>query len=761
MWPLVELLSFLAAAAHALPVDTCRLDGHSAGTEARVNSSRSITVDDLAQFATIGNPQSLDWKGQNTLSNDPATFSPSGKRVVVLIQRGNPRTGNNDAILYIYQTADLLVNPCPERSFTIASATNYQPIAFVRWTDEHTLVFAGTKNAGLSQVYRLSVDSGELVQLTHESQQLLWFDMDASGRRLITMVESPMNPPDKDPVCRSTGCLVTDARFYAVDRGVSLGSAAIRIYDLAGGQVRQVANPEVSDTAIDRCDSSLVGGMSPDGRFALRTCRVKGLSKWWGEYAVNAQLHDCFQLANVRCYRRLLLIDLEKQSTATISEAPYLWNAPEPLWIDSGRYVLFPGILEPLTGVDGITRERRARRFSVILLDPHTLSSTRLGDLPNAAAITNATWNEAEGILSVHTSDAEGVPLKPTQFKRTKGSWRRVASTTAMSKRARSLAVTLTLEQSLNERPILVASDLTGNTKRPVLDPNAWLAERDVGRVEIIRWTARDGRPWRGALYFPPHYVSGTRLPLLVQTHGFDSEKFSLSGYARNYAGRALTAHDIFVLQIEENEGSLYGRPEVWEAVRLGYESAIDHLDDLGLIDRNHVGIQGWSGTGPLTGYTLTHSSYAFAAGALTATADYGWLWYLSQGAPREVETAFGSPPFGEGLNNWLLYSPSFNLDRVRTPMLMWANGSAIGLWDWYIGLRRLSKPVEYWLAPDSTHDVFQVRQRKALNELLVDWFRFWLKGEEDTSPSKHAQYLRWRLLRVQQTTESSVTSAP
>jgi hypothetical protein len=29
-----------------------------------------------------------------------------------------------------------------------------------------------------------------------------------------------------------------------------------------------------------------------------------------------------------------------------------------------------------------------------------------------------------------------------------------------------------------------------------------------------------------------------------------------------------------------------------------------------------------------------------------------------------------------------------------------------------------------------------------------VDWFAFWLKGEEDADPAKTEQYIRWRELR-------------
>jgi hypothetical protein len=30
----------------------------------------------------------------------------------------------------------------------------------------------------------------------------------------------------------------------------------------------------------------------------------------------------------------------------------------------------------------------------------------------------------------------------------------------------------------------------------------------------------------------------------------------------------------------------------------------------------------------------------------------------------------------------------------------------------------------------------------------VVDWFAFWLKNEEDSSPAKTEQYARWRQLR-------------
>ena len=249
------------------------------------------------------------------------------------------------------------------------------------------------------------------------------------------------------------------------------------------------------------------------------------------------------------------------------------------------------------------------------------------------------------------------------------------------------------------------------------------------------------------------NYQRGKRYPLLIQTHGMIEEKFTLTGVTANFVAQPLAAHDVMVLQMKEDA---VGQPGVAEfvAVRDGYESVVDHLDARGFIDRNKVGLVGWSRTGPYVGYALTQSAYPFAAAAFTDTADFGWWWYISMGA-RHGESEYGGAPFGAGLDAWRKAAPTFNLERVRAPMLMWTAAGATGLWDWYAGLRRLGKPVEYWTLPDGQHEVFKIGERMRTNQLLVDWFRFWLKGEEDADPAKASQYARWRELRKQQPSAS------
>src|SRR5207302_10679041 len=114
------------------------------------------------------------------------------------------------------------------------------------------------------------------------------------------------------------------------------------------------------------------------------------------------------------------------------------------------------------------------------------------------------------------------------------------------------------------------------------------------------------------------------------------------------------------------------------------------------------------------------------------------------------METVVGAAPFGSGLAVWLRNSPGFLLDKVQTPIQLQANAPAslFEQWEWFAGLKRLNKPVDLLYLPDGAHILMKPLERMVSEEQTVDWFCFWLKGEEDPNPVKSRQYARWRALR-------------
>jgi hypothetical protein len=99
--------------------------------------------------------------------------------------------------------------------------------------------------------------------------------------------------------------------------------------------------------------------------------------------------------------------------------------------------------------------------------------------------------------------------------------------------------------------------------------------------------------------------------------------------------------------------------------------------------------------------------------------------------------------------------APGFNADQVHVPLRLELDSGPIdqvlGAWEMFSNLRYLRKPVELFVIPDIQHGVHLLQnpaQRLASQGGTVDWFSFWLKGEEDPDRRKAAQYARWRVLR-------------
>jgi dipeptidyl aminopeptidase/acylaminoacyl peptidase len=170
------------------------------------------------------------------------------------------------------------------------------------------------------------------------------------------------------------------------------------------------------------------------------------------------------------------------------------------------------------------------------------------------------------------------------------------------------------------------------------------------------------------------------------------------------------------------------------------------------------VGIIGFSFTVYHTLYALTHYPDLFATASITDGNDLGyWLYLMWTDIPfaqQMAEAANGGvKPFGkEGLLKWQESAPGFRLDQVQAPLLISCleEGTLIGSWDIYGGLRTLGKPVDLlWLRDEvAPHVLVQPRQRYLSQETAVDWFDFWLNHHEDPSPEKISKYARWRELR-------------
>jgi dipeptidyl aminopeptidase/acylaminoacyl peptidase len=460
------------------------------------------------------------------------------------------------------------------------------------------------------------------------------------------------------------------------------------------------------------------------------------------------------------------LIDLTTGKSQPLIDAPVGAWYSNVAWSDDSHSVLVSGTDLPLDVNDPAQRKLRQENLFVAEID---IPSRKIVPITHKDAIIRHWYSQTHELLlqlTNHRSFSNFEEGAVVQFRKTRDGWEQEGP---LVEGREHNAIGVAVEEDMNTPPRLVAKDLKTGTRSLILDPNPQFRDLQLGRVEEIKCKSTDGHEITAGLYRPPDYVSGKRYPLVIQTHGWISDRFWIDGpYTTVLAAQPLAAKGFVVVQVGDDFTSAMFTPSEGKMAMAEFEGIIDYLNGIGLVDPNRVGIVAFSATGPGVGYAIAHSKYHFGAAVLSDTNDAGYFTYLSlfnlDGTIQRFEPINGGAPFGASLASWLREAPEFSLEKVNTAIRLEPNSgfSVFGLWEWFVGFRRLGKPVEMVFMPDAGHVVIRPEDRVVSQEGAVDWFDFWLKGQEDPDPAKKEQYARWRELRtLQERNEGRPASAP
>ncbi len=451
---------------------------------------------------------------------------------------------------------------------------------------------------------------------------------------------------------------------------------------------------------------------------------------------------------------RYLLIDIASGLIQPLLNGPNaIVPPPSVAWSPDGRSLAVSNVFLPLDIPD--LRERKARQENPFVAEIR-LPSREIVPITDEGpdGLEGVRWgSNNEELFIVRGS-------KQNAYRKNTSRWQKIDASASAGRSVHTLKITL--DEGLNTPPQIVALDSKTNQKVLLIDLNPQFKTLNFSKGEVITWTGTDGHQTQGGLFRPPDSVPGKRYPLVIQTHGFDPSRFYIDGPSTTaFAAQALAGKGFVVLQVGINKESDTAHngpwnPEEGPRAMATYEGAVDYLDRNGLIDRWRVGLIGFSATCFDVQYALTHSKYQFAAASIADGIDGGYFQYIVSANAGPDITAFfdlmnGGPPFGSTLPAWLKNAPGFNMDRVQAPVRIEAHGAfgAVFMWEWLAGLQQLRKPVEMIIIPDPYEHVLQKPWDRIISQQgNVDWFSFWLKGEEDPDPTKAEQYARWRELR-------------
>ena len=91
----------------------------------------------------------------------------------------------------------------------------------------------------------------------------------------------------------------------------------------------------------------------------------------------------------------------------------------------------------------------------------------------------------------------------------------------------------------------------------------------------------------------------------------------------------------------------------------------------------------------------------------------------------------------------------SVNADKIVTPILENASDTEYLIYvSTFRSLGDVGKPIELYIYPNELHVRNQPKHKLEIYDRNFDWFCFWLKDEENTSPRDPQQPGRWRQMR-------------
>lgn len=195
-------------------------------------------------------------------------------------------------------------------------------------------------------------------------------------------------------------------------------------------------------------------------------------------------------------------------------------------------------------------------------------------------------------------------------------------------------------------------------------------------RKQIVTYSREDGVPLSLTLYLPPDYKEGTRLPALLWAYPLEYNDANTAGQVSGSADRFTVfsgpnLHLLFLLHgyaiLDNAAMPVIGDPETVnntyvQQIVMDAKAAIDKAVEMGVVDRDRVGVGGHSYGAFMTANLLAHSDL-FHAGA------------AESGAYNRTLTPFGFQTerrtYWEAQDVYLRMSPFMIADKIKTPLLL------------------------------------------------------------------------------------------
>jgi len=724
-------------------------------------------------------------------------ISPDGSRVAYPVRIADMTTNTNEIEVYVRNVTGDHDQRRGDVPMLRASG-----IGLLQWRpDGRHLVFL-LSHKGRASIELLDADTGNRSRLATIGMDVAEFSIDRSGDTIVFSVDVSGKDSTHQPT-RTDSARGYRIPFQEPTETIWPQRKLFAIYCVHGVWSKPlplVLTSPLSGTRMASLtylpNNGLETALSPSGRFLLlnylETSQVMPTA--WKESAYKRLVDSS---SRINAFYLTVLYDLATGKTTLPVKSPFVLSAP--VWSPDGR--AFAVVGQPTIGSSLETEESKngilghSAGAQLYWAEPST------GSVEVVASHLAYPW---EGPLSWEQGSEMIVRLSSmsnaTRLERQDGRWQTkatysipLAGSSQLATNGRILVGSYSDPQT---PPELFEGSLGASDVHVFSKLNPEFDNLTIAPTKEVHWRTATGFQVTGLLLLPPGYVEGNRYPLVIQTKPFTRGFACSFGDSPSFAPQPIANAGILYLGLVSGKSGAQQRME--DYYPKGYpgfqgtggiaeaafnmelwESAVATLDAQGLIDKNKVGIIGFSRTGWYTEFILSHSATRYRAATIADNVEYslGEYWLRHDVATiRAWDAMYGGPPYGSTLSNWLKYSISFNLENIHTPVLMEEMGDKqtdsynrlapprllAESFEVFTGLNRLQRPVELYYYPDDDHSPNHPLARLATLQRNLDWYRFWLQGYERPGIEDIDQYKRWRgLLNLQERDEQREGGRP
>lgn len=288
----------------------------------------------------------------------------------------------------------------------------------------------------------------------------------------------------------------------------------------------------------------------------------------------------------------------------------------------------------------------------------------------------------------------------------------------------------------------IAGGQLSFTNEKELTKANKKLRSKPITKHEVLFWKGWNKEEVSGLLFYPEDYEAGKRYPLIISIHGgpagVDQDRWRerWSTYPQIFAQKGA-----FVLKPNYHGSSNHGQAFV-ESIKGNYydpelediRQGVELLNMRGLIDKDQMGVMGWSNGAILaTMLTVRHPDMfkvcAAGAGDVNWTSDYGTCRF---GVSFD-QSYFGGAPWddvnGKTYNErYVTLSPLFELEKVKTPTIIFHGSEDRAVprdqgWEYYRALQQVEKAaVKFLWFPGQPHGLQKITHQTRKMKEEIAW---------------------------------------